>query len=41
MKTFDQYMAETGQQSKLDELRKNFQYDAAKSSDADAPACDC
>jgi len=31
MPTFDQYMAETGQQSKLDELRKNFQYDTAKS----------
>ena len=31
MATFDQYMAESGQQSTLDQLRKNFQYDTAKS----------
>jgi len=30
-KTFDQYMSESGQQSTLDQLRKNFQYDTAKS----------
>lgn len=30
MKNFDTYMAETGQQSTLDELRKTFKYDSAK-----------
>lgn len=28
--TFDQYLAESGQQNTLDELRRNFQYDKAK-----------
>lgn len=31
MKSFDQYMAESGQQSTLDNLRKTFQYDSARS----------
>jgi hypothetical protein len=31
MKSFDQYMAETGRQGELDSLRKNFGYDKAKS----------
>lgn len=30
-KSFDQYLAETGRQSELDDLRRNFKYDAAKS----------
>lgn len=30
-KTFDQHLAETGQQSKLDDLRRTGQYDAARS----------
>lgn len=30
-KSFDQYLAETGRQSTLDELRRTFKYDAAKS----------
>lgn len=30
MKSFDAYMAESGQQSTLDNLRQSFQYDAAK-----------
>lgn len=30
MKTFDQYMAERGKQSELDELRRTFRYDQAK-----------
>lgn len=31
LKSFDQYMAETGRQSDLDELRRTFKYDQAKS----------